>query len=71
MAEDLIDKLRSVAIFRGLDEKELRRIVAVGKEVHFDTGKVVAQQDGGAAGFHLIMEGQVSVDVDGHERARP
>jgi len=70
MAEDLIDKLRTVAIFRGLDEKELKRIVAAGKEVHFDTGKVVAQQDGGAAGFHLVMDGEVSVVVDGHERAR-
>ena len=71
MAEEaLIDRLRTVAIFRGLDEKELHRIVEVGKEVHFDAGKVVAQQDGGAAGFHLIMDGQVSIDVDGHERAR-
>jgi CRP/FNR family transcriptional regulator, cyclic AMP receptor protein len=68
--EELIDRLRSVAIFRGLDEKELHRIAEVGKEVHFDTGKVVAQQDGGAAGFHLIMDGQVSIVVDGHERAR-
>lgn len=71
MAEQaLIDRLRTVAIFRGLEEKELERIVAVGKEVHFDAGKVVAQQDGGAAGFHLIMDGQVSVDVDGRQRAR-
>ena len=68
--EALIDRLRTVAIFRGLDEKELTRIVAVGKQVTFDAGTVVAQQDQGAAGFHLIMDGQVSVDVDGHERAR-
>src|SRR4026209_2481653 len=68
--EELLDRLRNVAIFRGLDEKELHRIAEVGKEVRFDTGKVVAQQDGGAAGFHLVMDGQVSVVVDGHERAR-
>lgn len=67
---ELVDKLRTVAIFRGLDNKELHRIAEVGKQVHFDAGKVVAQQDGGAAGFHLIMDGEVSVDVDGHERAR-
>ncbi|HUF58752.1 MAG TPA: cyclic nucleotide-binding domain-containing protein [Actinomycetota bacterium] len=71
MAQDeLVDRLRTVAIFRGLDDKELHRIAEVGKQVHFDAGKVVAQQDGGAAGFHLIMDGEVSVDVDGHERAR-
>lgn len=66
----LIDRLRTVAIFRGLDDKELRRVAEVGKEVHFDAGQVVAQQDGGAAGFHLIMDGEVSIDVDGRERAR-
>jgi CRP/FNR family cyclic AMP-dependent transcriptional regulator len=68
--EELIDRLRTVAIFRGLNEKELHRIVEVGKLVDFETGKVVAQQEAGAAGFHLIMDGQVSVDVDGRERAR-
>lgn len=68
--EALIDRLGTVAIFRGLDTKELHRIVEVGKEVHFEPGAVVAQQDGGAAGFHLIMDGEVSIDVDGHERAR-
>ena len=68
--EALIDRLGTVAIFRGLDEKELHRIAEVGKEVHFEPGAVVAQQDGGAAGFHLIMDGEVSIDVDGHERAR-
>jgi CRP/FNR family cyclic AMP-dependent transcriptional regulator len=71
MADDaLIDRLRGVAIFRGLDEKELHRIVSAGKEVRFQPGTVVAQQDGGAAGLHVIMDGEVSVDVDGHERAR-
>jgi CRP/FNR family transcriptional regulator, cyclic AMP receptor protein len=67
---DVLDLLRQVPIFHGLDEKELHRIAAAGKEVHFDAGKVVAQQDAGAAGFHLIMDGEVSVDVGGHERAR-
>jgi CRP-like cAMP-binding protein len=71
MADDaLLERLRGVAIFRDLDEKELHRIVAAGKEVRFDPGTVVAQQHGGAAGLHVIMAGEVSVDVDGHERAR-
>jgi CRP/FNR family transcriptional regulator, cyclic AMP receptor protein len=66
----MIDRLREVAIFRGLDEKELHRICEVGKEIRFEPGKVVAEQDGGAAGFHLILDGEVSVDVSGTERAR-
>jgi CRP/FNR family cyclic AMP-dependent transcriptional regulator len=66
----VVDHLRKVAIFRGLDEKELERIARAGKEVRFEPGKVVAEQDGGAAGFHLILDGEVAVDVNGRERAR-
>jgi CRP/FNR family cyclic AMP-dependent transcriptional regulator len=66
----VIEQLREVPIFRGLDERELRRIAEVGKEVRFEPGTVVAEQDGGAAGFHLILAGEVSVDVNGVERAR-
>ena len=66
----LVDRLGEVAIFRALDQKELERIARAGKEVHFEPGKVVAEQDGGAAGFHLILDGEVSVDVSGRERAR-
>jgi CRP/FNR family transcriptional regulator, cyclic AMP receptor protein len=70
MTGELIDRLRGVAIFRGLDEKELQRVVAVGKEVTFEPGTAIALQDQGAAGFHLILDGRVSVDVGGHERAK-
>lgn len=66
----MIERLRDVALFRGLDEKELQRIAAVGKEVRFEPGSVVAEQDGGAVGFHLILDGEVSVVVSGTERAR-
>jgi CRP/FNR family cyclic AMP-dependent transcriptional regulator len=66
----VIDRLREVPLFRGLEEKELQRIAAAGKEVDFEAGRVVAEQDGGAAGFHLILDGEVSVVVNGHERAR-
>lgn len=67
---ELLDMLRQVAIFRGLEEKELHRIADAGKEVEFDSGRVVAQEDAGAAGIHLIMKGEVSIDVGGRERAR-
>jgi CRP-like cAMP-binding protein len=71
MAEaELLDTLRNVAIFRGLEEKELQQIANAGKEVHFEPGTVVAKEDAGAAGIHVIMDGEVSVDVGGHERAR-
>jgi CRP/FNR family transcriptional regulator, cyclic AMP receptor protein len=66
----LLDRLRQVAIFRGLDDKELRRVAEVGKQIRFDAGQVVTEQEGGAAGFHLILDGEVSVIVYGQEKAR-
>jgi CRP/FNR family cyclic AMP-dependent transcriptional regulator len=66
----LLDRLREVAIFRGLDDKELRRVAEVGKQIRFDAGQVVTEQEGGAAGFHLILDGEVSVIVYGQEKAR-
>jgi CRP/FNR family transcriptional regulator, cyclic AMP receptor protein len=66
----LVDRLGEVAIFRGLDDKELRRIAEVGKQIRFGAGQVVTEQEGGAAGFHLILDGEVSVIVYGQEKAR-
>jgi CRP/FNR family cyclic AMP-dependent transcriptional regulator len=66
----LLDRLRQVAIFRGLDDKELRRVAEVGKQIRFDAGQVVTEQESGAAGFHLILDGEVSVIVYGQEKAR-
>ena len=68
MARRAARQAPTVAIFRGLDDKEIHRIAEVGKEsasmpARWSPSKTAARR------VPLIMDGQVSVDVDGHERA--
>ena len=66
---ELATKLRSVPLFSGLSDKDLAKIAAAGKEAHFEQGRMIAKQDEGGAGFHLILDGEVSVEVDGQKKA--
>ena len=66
---DIQERLRSVPLFAAFSEKQLRRIADAGKQVEFPEGKVVAREDQSGEGFHVILEGRVSVNVHGEERA--
>lgn len=69
MADDIIDRLRSVPLFADLPDAEVRRIAAVGKEVSFEAGKEVAKEGETGIGFHLILEGEAEVTVGEARRA--
>jgi len=66
---DIQERLRSVPLFAAFSEKQIRRIADAGKQVEFPEGKVVAREDQSGEGFHVILEGRVSVNVHGEERA--
>jgi CRP/FNR family cyclic AMP-dependent transcriptional regulator len=61
--------LQRVPLFADLDESELQRIASVFKERRFSQGDTVIQQGSGAAAFFVIDSGEVTVLVDGIERA--
>jgi CRP/FNR family transcriptional regulator, cyclic AMP receptor protein len=66
---DIQERLRSVPLFAAFSEKQIRRIADAGKQVEFPEGRVVAREDQSGEGFHVILEGRVSVNVHGEERA--
>jgi CRP/FNR family cyclic AMP-dependent transcriptional regulator len=66
---DIQERLRSVPLFAGFTDKQLRRIGDAGKKVELPEGRVVAREDQSGEGFHVILEGKVSVNVHGQERA--
>jgi CRP/FNR family cyclic AMP-dependent transcriptional regulator len=66
---DIQQRLRSVPLFAAFSEKQLRRIADAGKQVELPEGRVVAREDQSGEGFHVILEGKVSVNVHGQERA--
>lgn len=64
MAEE-IDVLRSVPLFSGLSDRELRKVRGISKEVTHEAGHVIVESDHSAIGFHLITNGTVDAAVGG------
>jgi CRP/FNR family cyclic AMP-dependent transcriptional regulator len=69
MADDWISMVRSVPLFSDFGDKDLQRISEISKQVEFSPGKEIARQGDAGLGFHMIMAGEVEVDVDGTTRA--
>ena len=68
MADDLVQQLAKVDLFAGFSRKSLQRLSRAGREVQHQPGREVTSEGGGAAGFFLILEGDVHVDVGGIHR---
>lgn len=64
-----LDRIRSVPLFSEFGDKELLRVAAIAKEVEFPAGKEIAKQGESGVGFHMIVEGEASVTVDGTNHA--
>ena len=66
---DVVEVLRRTGLFGDVGTRELKSIAKLARVVEHDAGAEIAQEGGGAAGFHVIVEGTASVDV--HDRNRP
>ncbi len=65
-----IERIRSVPLFSDFGDKELQRVAAIAKEVEFPAGKVIAKQGESGVGFHMIVDGEATVSVEGIEHAK-
>ena len=63
------ERIRAVPIFSEFGDKDLRRVAEITKEVRFPAGKVIAKQGESGVGFHVIVDGEVDVSVDGTTKA--
>lgn len=66
---DVVEVLRRTDLFAAVGDRALKSIARQARVVQHAAGAEIAQEGGGAAGFHLIVEGTASVDV--HGRTRP
>ncbi len=64
-----IERIRSVPLFSEFGDKDLQRVASIAKEVEFPAGREIAKQGESGVGFHMIVEGEVSVSVDGTTHA--
>ncbi len=65
---DVVEVLRRTDLFADVGARGLKSIAKRAKVVEHDAGAEIAQEGGGAAGFHVIVEGTASVDVHDHKR---
>jgi CRP/FNR family cyclic AMP-dependent transcriptional regulator len=63
--DEIVTRLRGVALFANLGPTELASIAGRMKEVHFAAGRAIATQGDAGVGFHLIVDGQAEVSGEG------
>jgi CRP/FNR family transcriptional regulator, cyclic AMP receptor protein len=69
MAEkEQLERLRSVRLFEGLSDRELKDILGRSREVVHPAGRDIVEEGGGSAGFHLILDGKATVIRGGEVR---
>ena len=68
--DELVDSIASFALFADLDQAQLEGIAHIFEEVVFGEGERVLRQGLTGSGFHVILDGEAAVIVDGSERAR-
>jgi CRP-like cAMP-binding protein len=68
--EDLVDTIAGFAVFADLTSPQLEGIVHTFEEMAFAEGERVLRQGLTGSGFHVILDGEAAVVVDGAERAR-
>ena len=57
----LLENMRSVPLFSGLKEKQLKSILNGGKQKVYPAGSVIEKEGEDGIAFYLILEGQVEV----------
>ena len=67
MSDDRLEQLRSVPLFAGLKDRELKDILGRTREVEHTGGEIVEEGPKGV-GFHLILEGSAAVLQHGQVR---
>lgn len=64
----LVDLLRTVPLFAGCSERELKAIAGSGKEVQFEPGTAICTEGETGVGLHVIVQGEVKVQIGGRKR---
>lgn len=65
-----IAQLKSVSLFSGMDDEELRGLLATMQQARYAPGQVIIREGEPGDSFHVVAEGQVAfltVDSSGHE----
>ncbi|TME49280.1 MAG: cyclic nucleotide-binding domain-containing protein [Chloroflexi bacterium] len=59
--------LEQVALFQGLNKRELRAVARASNEIEHTAGREVVSEGRGSIGFHLILSGKAEVTRKGRK----
>ena len=65
---EIVQALSNTDLFAGISGRALTAIASQARIVNHAEGKDITEEGSGAAGFHLIRSGNVSVSVGGRDR---
>lgn len=68
--DEIVDAIAGFALFADLTTPELQGVAHAFEERWFPEGERVLRQGLSGSGFHVILDGACSIQVDGVERAR-
>ena len=68
--QQIVDTLAGLALFGDLGPAQLMAVAHTFTEDSFPPGQRILRQGFTGSGFYVILDGEVSVDIDGEERAR-
>ena len=68
--DELIDAIAGFALFADLSAPQLERIVHTFDERMYADGERILRQGLAGSGFHIIIDGEAAIVIDGVERAR-
>jgi CRP-like cAMP-binding protein len=69
-AEEIVDVLAGLALFADLTRPELEEAAHTLEEEWFDPGQRILRQGFTGSNFHVIVEGEAAVQIDGTTRTR-
>ena len=67
--DEIVDALSGMALFADLSTPQLRDIAGRFEEIFVPAGDTVLRQGLRGSGFHVILEGEAAVVIDGERRA--
>lgn len=67
---ELVDAIAGFSLFADLTDPQLTGIVHIFEEAMFAEGERVLRQGLMGSGFHVILDGEAAIVIDGTERAR-
>jgi CRP-like cAMP-binding protein len=66
----VVELLRSVSIFKGLNDKQLKSLAEAGRESSFAQGATIIEEGEPGVGFYMILSGSVEVRRGGKALAK-